>query len=846
MHRLKLFLSVTILVLFVSSIAIAQDESKKQAPPPPPRPSVNNELYVPYWTLEPGWHSEVELRNNRQVPMTVTPVVRTNSGNEVTLDPVSIPAGEISSVDLHEALMSKAPELVGCTLCYGSVSLQYSSPFLHNLYAAAMVHFEGKPIAFHFDAGGSEPAMDEGTRESIWWLPTETSDSQLIIANASSKPASIDTVLFDSAGKRYVTSAQLGPRQTLRYSGRELVTASGLLGTVGGVRVVVKKGSQSVFVTHIAYDTSSGFSALLKTFEDNPSDAIEPITLRAPMMALSSPDPALHLPQDVKLEPKIFLRNTRGNALALTGEVYWHGESTRGVTALGDIQLAPNEMRTVDLGELQSRGVIPKDAPWAYVRLRYTGRYGDLVAIAASYAPSTEYGLQTPFSDIVGSQWVGSKWYADPLRNSILSVGNALDKPATVEFTIHYTGGKYEGERLLAPGEQLWVDMDKTIRNQVPDKNGNAIPPSVTSGSWTVRNKDNPLDPALFEGKLTIDKTYGHASYGCGNCCSPADPYMSPDPFSGLVGDYWPNTLWGWNQCDDTYWDVTGNAYNWSTTNSSVLTVSSTGMSHGVGAGSAGVSTFIYAPVGYMYKCPYQTQHPGSSGTVKPVISGPNTVWWFNGQNPNSSTWPTQITLSTSASGTWAVTSGSSYVHLSSTSGSSITVQGTGAFSQAANDVRITVTVNNVTSDAFTLTSKGPTISHTSDNPSASCVTGSQGWRNDVTYTVLDNLGNPMPGAPVSEGITATGLTWPAPTPMGGAADSNGRVTDRIQVCAVPPNGLTPMPQNYTGGSGTTVVDQVPQTLCVGSTTSSTSCTGALVQSDHQKRYLDHGIVTIP
>jgi hypothetical protein len=408
---------------------------------------------------------------------------------------VSIPAGEVISVDLHEILMVKAPDLVGCSLCYGSIALRYTSPVVHNLYAAAMVHFEGKPIAFHFDAVGSEPAMNEGMRESIWWLPTETSDSRLIIANASNKAAFIDTVLFDSAGKQYVKSARLGPRETLRYSGRELTTEAGFAGIVGGVRVLVKKGSQSIFVTHVAFDTSSGFSALLKTFEDNPSDPIEPITLRAPMMALNNPDPALRLPAGVKLEPKVFLRNTRESGLTLTGAIYWHNGSTRGVASLGDIQLTANEIRTIDFGELQNRGVIPKDAPWAYVRLHYTGRYGDLVAIAASYEPMTEYGLQTPFSDITASQWVGSKWYADALRNSLISVGNAFDKPTTVQFTIHYTGGKYEIERLLDPGEQLWIDMEKIIHDQVPDKNGSTIPASVSSGSYSIRNKDNPPSP---------------------------------------------------------------------------------------------------------------------------------------------------------------------------------------------------------------------------------------------------------------------------------------------------------------------------------------------------------------
>ena len=64
------------------------------------------------------------------------------------------------------------------------------------------------------------------------------------------------------------------------------------------------------------------------------------------------------------------------------------------------------------------------------------------MAIAASYDTSLTHGLQTPFSDIVASHWVGSKWYADDVRNSLITAGNGGDKPTNVLFTLHYNGGK--------------------------------------------------------------------------------------------------------------------------------------------------------------------------------------------------------------------------------------------------------------------------------------------------------------------------------------------------------------------------------------------------------------------
>lgn len=48
---------------------------------PVPKPQ---ESYAPYWTSEPGWTTELQLKNNLfSAPLTVTPVLRTVSGKEI-------------------------------------------------------------------------------------------------------------------------------------------------------------------------------------------------------------------------------------------------------------------------------------------------------------------------------------------------------------------------------------------------------------------------------------------------------------------------------------------------------------------------------------------------------------------------------------------------------------------------------------------------------------------------------------------------------------------------------------------------------------------------------------------
>jgi hypothetical protein len=78
----KLSFVVAIAVFFIAHAAHAQR-------PTAPKPQ---EVFAPYWSSEPGWETELQLKNNlRATPLTVTPVLRLAQGEEITLNPVTIP-----------------------------------------------------------------------------------------------------------------------------------------------------------------------------------------------------------------------------------------------------------------------------------------------------------------------------------------------------------------------------------------------------------------------------------------------------------------------------------------------------------------------------------------------------------------------------------------------------------------------------------------------------------------------------------------------------------------------------------------------------------------------------------
>jgi hypothetical protein len=457
------FLALMLLILFLPQAALAQSSpdlsTAPQARPAPP--SVDQEQIIAYWTTETGWHSELQLRNNQVGrDLTVTPALRLANGAETSLTPVTVKPQEVKAIDLDAAIPPSAPQLTGT---YGSLVLRYRAPGVRSLYAALMVHNIGHPFAFHIDATAEWQDLQVGSREGIWWLPKDTTSDYLILTNQGTNALPLDLSLYDANGKESKQKVLLGPRESTRYSIRKLVLAAGLTGSYGGIRVSASAHAGSLDSFHFLFDETSGFSSVLKMFDRDPNAKLEERdyagtniwTLRAPMLALSNPDPALAFPPGTSLRPQLFIRNTIGKPVDTALRFNWRAGSTTGKATGPVLRLNPYETRRIDVAALQNSGLLPKEANWTSVTLTTNGLPDEVMAVATSYDETLKYGAQTPFSDQLSFQWEGGMWEYDPYHSSIFTAGNGGTKPTRAAFTIFYNQGaeKYELEQTLQPDE---------------------------------------------------------------------------------------------------------------------------------------------------------------------------------------------------------------------------------------------------------------------------------------------------------------------------------------------------------------------------------------------------------
>lgn len=260
-------------------------------------------------------------------------------------------------------------------------------------------------------------------------------------------------------------------------------------------------------------------------------------------------------------------------------------------------------------------------------------------------------------------------------------------------------------------------------------------------------------------------------------------------------------------------------------------------------------------PAAYGY---YDSSYSSTANfcSIRPSITGPSSVWWFNGESPTG--YATQITLLTTSSGTswqWRVVSGAGKVTLLDNGSSSVTVQ-SAAPSGTEGDVSIQVTVNGITSAPFKLTVRAP-YSLQSTGPNNDLAQGS-GYRTYVNYQVNQQIGNAkMPtDVPVTElfpnaHTDYVANTWPYGCPGGGVA-TNAYFADQINVQDTGPSP-TPAPCNP-GTCTEFLVDEIFQQWYVGnaqtgvvvrdkfySTCPTGTARGRLVQTDTLQRYTDRG-----
>ena len=231
----------------------------------------------------------------------------------------------------------------------------------------------------------------------------------------------------------------------------------------------------------------------------------------------------------------------------------------------------------------------------AGLEFEYTGTPGSIAMTALSMSRNGTQVFRVPLNDANLFSGTGIyPWSINGDTSAIVYIKNTTNNSRDYTFQASFDGGVYvAGLKSIAARQTIAIDIRDLRDNQVPDINGQTIPLGVMAGKayWSMRS---PTHHSLIGRIEQADLAQGLSSTAaCGSCCpdSFSNAWMSPSSVSGFIGD--TSQFAPQEQDVDCFGNprapyvVTGAFF--SSANTSVATVNSSGVATAVGEGSTNI-----------------------------------------------------------------------------------------------------------------------------------------------------------------------------------------------------------------------------------------------------------------
>jgi len=622
----------------------------------------------------------------------------------------------------------------------------------------------------------------------------------IVVSNTAAIPVTAD-VFLDFLGKRH-TSAPLTfqPYETKPLSIAALL--AGLNGSPsqapdGGISIIPRGPQPSLIAQGRIADPLGGFSTGLSLHDAAHQQASALHANGVPIGAPSLDSPYALMGTFV---PHVIVRNLQATPQSVTLTVEYPGAEGTEQVALPPLTLAGYTSQETTLESVM--GALPLPLAFCSVRIQHDGPPGSVIAVVSSLEISGNSAVDSPVAN-EGDGWAGAgahAWRLDAHTESVLFLTNESEKECPIAVQVHANGVAYQvSDVSLKPRETRAIDLRRLRDAQQADWQGHKIPAGATDGIvvWSrlaqlpVMGQMEVVEPT--EAMASPDYEGGDGCPDCyaGSVMVPAQVTLVPTHQSTfhVEGDF--------QDCngDDSYSVVSGGS--WWSWNTAVATVGTQGQATGVSGGSTTIEDDFSAqscdPCG---PCDCYYDDDSGYGTANVItISGPNTVWWFNGYAPSGYAATIQLTAQPpSGSRQWNVVSGP--INIANNTAQVATIQGTG-LSQTSGDAKVTVTINGVTSSQFAITVRGPKLLVPNGITDVSDPT--YAYLSTMGYIIQDNFSQSMPSnVPLNESWTTpasydyTGANWRQPAP-GGTTSQGAGFVDNIYGEA---STMTPTPQS--------------------------------------------------
>ena len=545
--------------------------------------------------IDANFKSTIYIKNSVEIaPVTVTPILYLSNGKKVTLADVTLEPSGTATVSVNDGL--NANGISPWSTLNGYVEIQYKwpwDPLCVTVTSVDTVHsviFTNglRPLEPMNPSAKAMLAKGPGTQviEAMWWKQERQVTGFVALSNTTAQVIKAQLQVSDASGQSIGQHAvTISPHGTKTVNLEELQSASG---TAGGLRVTYNGGANDLLPNGGLEDPASGYSASVP-FAASPGLHREVSTQTYAELGLMSgaADPMMQFPAETTFTPYSLLRNVGEQPALVTPSIYWMEGGNASNSRLQTIKLQPNQTQSLNVPALMALAGLQN----------FNGSFnlvfdveGSVLMASGSVDQKNTYVFEVMPVSVKESASQGlGYWSTKNGDDSMVTLWNPVDEDQELVFTLYFSGGRYDLPVHLGPRATRLFNISDILQNQIPDKNGNLIPPSVHEGSAMISGihaENEHILVAVDAGIYNVRKAT--CGWTCRNCNGVTSSAFSPQDFSvPVAGTLQMALVDTWNT--GKHYNISDLAY-WTSDDTNVATVDQAGLVSGVSAGGVTIT----------------------------------------------------------------------------------------------------------------------------------------------------------------------------------------------------------------------------------------------------------------
>jgi hypothetical protein len=542
------------------------------------------------WMTDANFKSSIYIKSDLQTSsLAVTPLLYLSNGKKLRLPDVTVEAAGTAVIRVNDALASLG--ISSWATLSGYVEIQYSWPW--NPFCITVTSVDvGHSLIFNYGLRPSLPVNPKAiqevpagaatqTEEGLWWKQEANVTAFVALSNTSEQPVKAQLQASDSAARSMGEHAV-----TISPHGTKIVNLPEVQSTTaqaGGLRVTYYGNVNQLIVNGGLEDQASGYSAgipFISTPVPSPKAQVQSYAELGLMTGAA--DPLMRFPAGTTFTPYSLLRNIGNQPATVTPSIYWMEGAAAHSARLRPISLLPYQTQSLDVPRLlASNG--PQNSNGSF-NLVFDVE-GSVLMASGSVDQKNTYVFEV-LPQIVRESAAKSlaRWSIADGDDTMVTLWNPADEAQDFVLTLFFSGGHYEYPIRLGPRATLMFNISEIVHSQMPDQQGNMIPPAVQEGSAQISGRGGEAEMILLVVEAGL---YNVQKATCLNTCITCQGTVAVAVLEFVL------SVGGSHQLDSvatyksgTKYDITWDSV-WTSRQPPIATVgATTGLGHGVSAGT--------------------------------------------------------------------------------------------------------------------------------------------------------------------------------------------------------------------------------------------------------------------